>query len=465
MLGRDRTRNPVSPEKGAPLEWDVATGRNIKWRAKIGGNIVASPVVAKGRVWIGSSMDSPLPDGGMRESPVLKCLRESDGQILWQCIMLPTNGMPQAHGWMSYHSSPLIEGDRFWMTTRYAQVHCLKIGPSLGGIVEPALQWTLDMGTALDVHPFYSVMCSGQTCSIGASYRDRIYVLTGNGIWGSQAEKQMERFYQVHSPLAPSLVCVDRNSGKMRWQDHSPGTNIFWGSWGSPLAAEIGGRAQVVAPMGDGWVRSFDALTGELLWKLNINSNSITNRHQRNHFLNAPVLYEDRIYIGGGFDRDGGEGLGRLYCIDPSRRGDLSLELADGSGKVKANSNTGVVWHFDALGRTTSQPAIQDGLLIAVGFNGLVHCLDARTGHPYWQHDTKAFVMGSPLLVERRIYVINEDGDVHILELARQKSLIATRPMDSPSWSAPIFANGVLYVVAGDTLYAIQHETHSLPNP
>ena len=33
MLGRDSTRNSVSPEKNPPLDWDVKTGRNIKWRS------------------------------------------------------------------------------------------------------------------------------------------------------------------------------------------------------------------------------------------------------------------------------------------------------------------------------------------------------------------------------------------------------------------------------------------------
>src|SRR6476660_6822843 len=59
MLGRDKTRNPVSPEHEAPIEWDVKTGRNIKWRAALGSITVSEPIVADGLVWIGTNNDPP----------------------------------------------------------------------------------------------------------------------------------------------------------------------------------------------------------------------------------------------------------------------------------------------------------------------------------------------------------------------------------------------------------------------
>jgi outer membrane protein assembly factor BamB len=87
---------------------------------------------------------------------------------------------------------------------------------------------------------------------------------------------------------------------------------------------EINQRAQVIAPQGDGWVRSFDAMTGELIWKCEINPKSVANRWMRNHFLNAPVFHDNLVYIGGGQSMEEGSGPGRLFCIDPTRKGDLS---------------------------------------------------------------------------------------------------------------------------------------------
>jgi hypothetical protein len=47
MLGRGKTRNPVSPEGNAPIEWDMKTGRNIKWKALL----EASPCRANRGRW------------------------------------------------------------------------------------------------------------------------------------------------------------------------------------------------------------------------------------------------------------------------------------------------------------------------------------------------------------------------------------------------------------------------------
>src|SRR5450631_3534757 len=89
MLGRDRTRNPVSGEKNPPLWWQVEDNqgpnwqpsRNIKWQAKLGANTNCDPVIANGLVWVGTSVH----DEKTRErSAVLKCFREKDGRLLYE---------------------------------------------------------------------------------------------------------------------------------------------------------------------------------------------------------------------------------------------------------------------------------------------------------------------------------------------------------------------------------------------
>src|SRR5437867_8849495 len=109
------------------------------------------------------------------------------------------------------------------------------------------------------------------------------------------------------APDAPSLICFDKRTGKVRWTDQSPGTNILLGQWASPLIAKIKGRAQVITPQGDGWVRSFDAETGKLIWKFDINPKSAQWPVSRNAFMATPVFYANRIYIGSGQERESGE--------------------------------------------------------------------------------------------------------------------------------------------------------------
>src|SRR5687767_8960633 len=57
MLGGRPDRNMVSSEKGLPIAWDAATGKNIKWSADLGEVTYGAPVISGGRVIIGTNND------------------------------------------------------------------------------------------------------------------------------------------------------------------------------------------------------------------------------------------------------------------------------------------------------------------------------------------------------------------------------------------------------------------------
>src|SRR5262245_12300839 len=95
MLGRDATRNPVSPEPGAPTWWQIPNraeagkelpARNVRWQAALGSRAAADPVVAGGLVWVGTNNRSPRDPGDKAPAGVLMCFREADGRFLYQHV-------------------------------------------------------------------------------------------------------------------------------------------------------------------------------------------------------------------------------------------------------------------------------------------------------------------------------------------------------------------------------------------
>src|SRR5438067_13000517 len=48
MWGRTPERQMNTPEKGVPTDWDVESGKNIKWVATLGSQSYGNPVVADG---------------------------------------------------------------------------------------------------------------------------------------------------------------------------------------------------------------------------------------------------------------------------------------------------------------------------------------------------------------------------------------------------------------------------------
>src|SRR5206468_740595 len=82
--GARHSRNMAAPEKDLPDDFDPATGRNVKWIAPLGTESYPSPVIANGRVYIGTNNERPRDPKHKGDRAVLLCLDESDGHLLWQ---------------------------------------------------------------------------------------------------------------------------------------------------------------------------------------------------------------------------------------------------------------------------------------------------------------------------------------------------------------------------------------------
>jgi outer membrane protein assembly factor BamB len=262
---------------------------------------------------------------------------------------------------------------------------------------------------------------------------DLVYVSTSNG--------QDESHVHIPSPKAPAIIALNKTTGKLVWEDNSVEDRILHGQWSTPAVGKIGGVDQVVSAQGDGWVRGYETLTGKKLWEFDTNPKDSVWPKTRNEVISTPVIYEDRVYIGNGQDPEHGEGVGHLYCIDATKRGDIT--------------DTGRVWHYDKIRRSISTASITDGLLYIPDFSGFLHCLDARTGQVYWTHDLFAAVWGSTLVADGKVYVGDEDGDVVILQAGKVKKVLATMNMGSAVYATPVPAHGALFLNNRNQLFAL----------
>ncbi len=233
-------------------------------------------------------------------------------------------------------------------------------------------------------------------------YGDLIYLSTSNG--------QDESHVHIPSPQAPAVIALNKNTGKLVWEDNSVQDRILHGQWSTPAVGTIGGVVQVVSAQGDGWVRGYEAESGKKLWEFDTNPKDAVWPRTRNEVIATPVIYQDRVYIGNGQDPEHGEGVGHFYAIDATKRGDIT--------------QTGRIWHFDKIRRTISTAAIADGLVYVSDFSGYLHCLDANTGQEYWQHDMLAAVWASPFLIDGKVYLGDEDGDVVVMAHSKEKVVI-----------------------------------------
>ena len=376
----------------------------------------------------------------------------------------------------------MIEGNRLWFTTNRGEVVCLDIAALKNGTRQPKQLWKVDL-----IKDHGVVLRGGDMGVVHipsvASHGKYLYAVTSHGI-----DVKANR---VTKPGAPSLVCLDKTTGKLVWKDASPGANILEGQWSSPMICTVNGRVQVVVAQGDGWIRAFhpngDGNGGsQVLWKFDINPKTSRfqfrgNKGDRRYFVGTPVFHAGRIYVGSGVSLALGRPGGRLVCIDPTGKGDISEFLAvDAKGKrlphrrlqavdpkkgEKAirNPNSGRVWAFNSnkkkiergFNGTVSRVAVHNGLVIAADMDGFLHCLDAKNGRQHWSHDMFAGALASPLIVDGKVYVADEDGDITIFALSKKKKIVAEIPMPDAVYCSPVFVGGVLFLATRSRLYAI----------
>ncbi len=464
MFGRDQSRNAVSPEKNPPTFWQIedsesGKSKNILWTAPLGSGAsyygsLGDPVVLDGRIWIGTNAKV-----GDKLYYAFLCLDEKTGKLLYRYLApyAPPFGYERFLHTMG--SSPFCDGDRTWFFNNRWEVVCLDTSPLRKRQGDPRELWKVDTKKDLGVFRRKSIF-DCRLCSV-AAHGDWLYVITGNGPNNWDGDLKVNE-------AAPSLVCFNKNTGKIVWQDKSPGKDILHSQFASPTVVTVNGKVQVVAPQGDGWVRSFDAANGKLIWKIDTNPPDAkwgeSGRGTRNYLPATAVFHENRIYIGNGQEPENRGGVAWLYCIDATKSGDISPQLPNGPAKGKANPNSGMIWKYGGIDdktnrtifdRTLSNVAIHNGFLIAADINGQIHCLDERTGKRHWMHETKAIIHGSPLIVDNKVYVGDDDRNVWVFEMSKEKKIVKQIEMDGWIRASPVFANGVLYIATSHTLYAI----------
>jgi len=426
MWGGSPDRNMVSALAGLPTSWDIKTRNNVKWMAELGSQSYGNPVVAGGQVYLGTNNELARnpKEGGDRG--VLMCFRASDGKFLWQHTSQKL-AAGRANDWpfQGVCSSPLVEGDRLYYVNNRGEL--ISLDTRGDGQGNAKVLWRFDMMEELGVQQH------NMSNSSPVSYGDLVFAGTSNGI--------DESHVRVASPRAPSMIAVNKNTGKLVWEVNNVGERILHGQWSAPAVGVIDGTAQVVIGEGDGWVRSYEALSGKLLWAFDTNPKNAVWPKTRNEVISTPVIWKDKIYIANGQDPEHGDGVGHLYAIDATKRGDITV-----SGKV---------WEYDKIRRSVSTGAIYNGLLFYADFAGFLHCLDVNTGKPYWTHDLLAAIWGSPIVINGKVYLGDEDGDVVVFEAGKEKKLIAEMNMGTSVYSTPVPSTGTLFIMSRNQLWAL----------
>ena len=488
--GRDGSNNMMSPAKGLPTDFSSGEfndegkaegAKHLKWVAEMGSQAYGTATIKDGRVYVGTNNEEPRLENVTGDKGVIMCFDEKSGELLWQ-FSVPKLEAGKVSDWefLGVCSSFTVDGKYGYVITNRGEVICLDVygmsdgndGPfedeakyANGGLeklaeAEPAelsdktadIVWGYDMRSELGVFP-HNITSSSVV--ITDKY---VYASTSNGVDWSHIN--------IPAPYNPCLVALDKETGELVAEEASGiGERIMHCNWSSPAYAEdLAGTPTVVFGAGDGFTYGFHASEfveeedgGETynllkeLWKVDccpqeyrVDESGEPIKYATypgpSEIISSPVIYNNKVYAAIGQDPEHGEGVGAVTCIDPS----------------KGTGQDAIVWQFKEVGRTISTPSVVDGLVYIADYSGRLFCLDAETGEKYWEHDTLSHIWGSTLVVDGKVLLGNEDGELVILKAGKEYEELTIVGYPAPIYATPVVANGTLYVMTQTHLYAYE---------
>jgi outer membrane protein assembly factor BamB len=218
------------------------------------------------------------------------------------------------------------------------------------------------------------------------------------------------------------IVAYDKKTGREAWRTK----RAVQISWGTPVLVDVAGRTELVTN-GTEFVIAYDPASGKELWRTKgVESNAI----------HTPLVGHGLVIVTAGFP------VKKVIAIRPGNVPDdqrVAWQHSKGTAYVTSN-----ILYGDYLYLTTD--------------NGIVSVLDAKTGaikQEGIRPPVPAHFMGSPVAFNGLLALTSEEGDTFLLKAGPSPELVRTNKVDEPVFSSLAIANGRIYIRAQKHLFAI----------
>ncbi len=396
---RGPNRDGSSDSEMLPLHWSET--QNVKWKKPIHGRGWSSPVVWGNQVWLTTAG----LDG--RALSVL-CFDRESGQILLDRRLFDVpKPRPLSNSVNSYATpTPTIEEGRVY-------VHFGSYGTA-----------------CLDTESFEPVW-----------KRRDLPCDHWRGPASSPLLWENLIFLHMDGANVQYVAALEKRSGKNHWisfrstdyadleEDGRPAASGDWRkAYNTPSIVEFQDQVQLISPSAKA-AYAYDARTGEELWQV---------RH-RGHSSAARTLHADGVvginvgYIGG---------KAEMWGVRLGGRGDVT--------------ETHVLWKYVRGAPKRASPVLIDGQAYMVSNEGVVSCIDFKTGRELWKGRIGGNHSASIVYTANRIYFFSEEGVATIIRPGDRLEILATNQLDSGFMASPAIAGRDFFLRTKTHLYRIE---------
>jgi outer membrane protein assembly factor BamB len=407
----------VADDQHPPVSWDIGSGRGVVWKTPIPGLGHSSPVIWGDRLFLTTAISSN-PNSVFE--PVAKGEQDFRSDTA-------------KHQWRVYALDRLT-GKIVWDRLAYEGVPKIPRHPHNSyASATPATDGR---------HVVVSFGSEGIYC----------YDFKGDLVWKKDlgvihAGKHNNPEYTWGTASSPilykSMVIVlcdslgdgyisalDVNSGREIWRTKREANP----SWSTPAICEVGGRTELVINAAP-FIQGYDPSNGRELWRLGPSTTNTTP---------TPIFGEGLIFVTNGYNP-----IKPIYAVVPGSRGDLTL-------KEGTTQSSAIAWSNLRDGPYMSTPLLYRGILYVVSNRGVLTAFEPRTGKQiYQQRITPGGYSASPIAADGRIYIASEAGEIFTIHAGRDFEILAESLMDETTMATPALAANTLFVRTEHAVWAL----------
>ncbi len=404
----------VADGQDLPTDWDVATSRNVRWKSAVPGAGHSSPIVWGDRVFLTTAVAAETPSLVLGDEGGID-LADDRAPLSWRILCLDADD-----GKLLWEREVHSGAPRAKRHVKSSQANATPVtnGKTVVALFGSEGLFAFDMAGKPLWRVDLGVLNPGLFGDPKSEWGHGSSPVIFQDLVIAQVDRHRDSF----------LAAYELATGRPVWKvarDERP-------VWATPTLTEAGESAELVV-VGGYHVRGYDPRTGKELWRFKDVAEVKTP---------TPFASEGLVIFAGGY-------RGRpLFAIRAGARGDVSVAEDAGSGPFLA-------WRTEPGGPYTTTPLAYRDLLYAVRDEGILGVHDLKTGALVYRERTGTTHSASPVASDGKVFVAGEEGQVLVLRAGRAFEVLARNEMKETVFATPAIARGALFVRTRGHLYAI----------
>ena len=404
-----------------PDGWDIKKARNVRWTAVLPGLAHSSPIVWGDRVFVTTAISSQA--GATFKPGLYGEGTASEDRSVHRWVVLAFDSRTGAPIWQqtAYEGVPR---EKRHIKATYANATPATDGRRVVAFFGSQGLYAFDLSGRLLWKKDLGVLNTGAYDLPEYEWGTASSPIIYKDLVIVQCDTQGESF----------VLAANLDTGETVWKT----ARTELPSWGTPTVypAQAGRPAELITNASN-FIRGYDPDTGMERWRLG-GSSKIT--------APTPVFTRDLIVVASGRAPER-----PIFAIKPGASGDITL-------RPNQTSNKHVLWSRTGRGSYMPTPLIYDGVLYILANQGLLDAYEPGSGEEIYRqripHEGSGF-SASPVAAGGRIYLSSEDGDIFMIRAGREFEILGRYPMGEPLMATPALAGDTMYVRGERHLFAI----------